>query len=444
MNYYKSSANIDGNGASRPARLQVFKLKPGYLVGATLAFLSILAMTLIALQLTPAKFRASADLLVLLSDDYVARPTAGSTDTSNAPAMDRDAYMSAESDILGSETVIKAAITSIDPHILYPASTGRSSPVKSAIGYARDFISGVPQDNNDDDEAAMLRARRAVEKSLRIDSGRSGNIITVSYEHYDPELSAQFLSALIDAYFARRAVLFADPQTTLLMQQIKTKSDELQIAKAGLAEFRQRYAISDLNLQRDLLLRHLSDLNNNLRTTDVAIADATARHKTILDQLDASPADRTRRAASGDVATKQGDPADALRKQSDELEQALSADGARRTEMKSRISDLETELRTLNDQEGTLHDLTLRRDILERQYALGLDKLSERKAAEAVREARLSNVRLVDAPEAPQRPTSQRLLIAASGMMLALFSFGAILTLGWLRRPGSQPLRWFA
>jgi uncharacterized protein involved in exopolysaccharide biosynthesis len=442
MNYYKSSANIDDINVSRPARLRVLKIKPRYLVGASLAFLSILVMTLIALQLTPAKFRASANLLVLLSDDYVARPTAGSADTPNSPAMDRDAYMSAESDILGSETVVKEAITSVDPYILYPESLGRPSRVRSAIRSVRDFIAGVRQDNNDDDEAAMIRARRAVEKSLRIDTGRSGNIITVSYEHSDPELSAEFVSALIDAYFARRAVLFADPQTTLLMQQIKTKSDELQIAKAGLAEFRQRYAISDLNLQRDLLLRHLSDLNHDLRITDVAIAEETARHKTILDQLDGSPAGNARRSAGGDVATRQGDPGDTLRKQAGELEQALSADGARRTEMRTRISGLEAELRTLNEQEGTLHDLTLRRDILERQYAAGLDKLSERKAAEAIKEARLSNVRLVDRPERPQRPTSQRLLIAVSGMMLAFFSCGAILTLGWLRRPGSQPLRW--
>ncbi|QFY63417.1 hypothetical protein FZ934_24450 (plasmid) [Rhizobium grahamii] len=444
MNYIDPSTNLDAHRSGKIARLQTWKFPLQYIVGAALAFALILALMVAALQVTPPKFQASANLLVLLSDDYVARPAAGSAVAPTRPTMDRDAYMMAEGDILGSDTVIDQAISSIGPDILYPASTGLSAKIKSAVRYVGDLISGVKQNDRSNIQATIARARRAVLKSLRIDSGRSGSVINVTYENTDRNLAATFVSTLIDAYFARRATLFADPQTAVLTQQVKTKSDELQIAKAGLADFRQRYAISDFNLQRELLLKRLADLSHDLRATEVGASETQARRKTVLDQLAALPTDPARRATGAEAGIPLGGLVEALQKEINELEQELSANAARQVGLKARIAAMASDLRTLNEQEGTLHDLTLRRDVLERQYAQGLETLSERKATEAIEQARLSNVRLIDAPEPPQRPTSQRMLIVATGLLLAFFSMGAILALGWLRRPGSQRLRWFA
>ncbi|QRM53586.1 hypothetical protein [Sinorhizobium sp. BG8] len=431
MNYFDISANRRFSMNYATIRSRIHHVSKHSFAVAAFIFASIVIVTLVALERTPAKFRTTAKLLVLLSDDYAARPVAGSGATFLQTAMDRDAYMSAESDILVSDVVIDQAISVIGAEVLYPDAGKAPGLIKSALQYIAGSIYGFRLQENDPAKRASINAHGAVVKSLQVDIGRSGNVITVSYDNPDRHISAKFVSTLIEAYFARRSSLFADDQSIVLAQQVEAKGKELETARASLTEFQQAYAISDFALQRELLLKQLAIMKQDFQASEVDEAEARARRDTVLEQLNALPPDFVRQVNGAKVDVRSGNIATELQQESNKLGQALSAARVRQQGLQDRTAKIHAELQTLNEHEGQLNDLKLRQDVLERQYAQGLQALNERKSVEAVAQTWRSNVKMLDKVQAPTKPTSQRMLIAATGIMLALFGAGAVLALGW-------------
>ena len=429
MNYYDSSVHRRLSAGILTAEAPLRALSRNKWVVAGFAFLAILILTLIALTRTPAEFRTTAKLLVLLSDDYAAKPAPGSGATFLQTALDRDAYMSAESDILVSDAVIERAIADIGAEALYPDSGKSPGVLRSLVQAAGGFISGFRLQENDPEKLASINARNAVVKSLKVDIGHSGNVITVSYDNPNRYMSARFLTALIGNYFARRASLFADDQSITLSQQVETKGKELDAARADLTAFQQTYAISDFALQRELLLRRLAELEKELQSSEVDGDEASARRDTVIQQLNAVPPAFVRQVDGTQVQVRSGTVATSLQQEANKLEQTLKAAEVRKQGIQDRIAGVRAQLEVLNEHEGQANDLKLRQDVLERQYAQGLQALYERKSVEAVAQSWRSNVKLLDKVRIPTRPTTQRLLIATTGAVLALFAFGASLAL---------------
>ena len=409
----------------------LFLIPKRYWLLAILASLAIVSMTLVVVGKTPSRYRTNANLLVFLSDDYASRSVVGTNNNSFQSSMDRDAYMSAEVAILTSGIVIDEAINSIGVERLYPQLSNGPGLLRSAFASVFNAISGYSADGNRERQQSAS-ARRAVWQSLHVDSGRSGNVITISYENSDRDLAAEFVAKLIDFYFVRRSFLFSDRQAVLLAQQAEAEGAELQKVRTALSSFRTRSGISDFPLQRELLLRQISDLERDLQVTEVGATETEARRATVSEQLNLLPADSVRRTNGAEVIVRRGENADNLQQELNRLEQALSSARARTAGLKTHMAVLRQDLRALNSQEGELDDLKLRQDVKERQYEQILQTLGERKSTEAVAQARQSNVKLMDKPEVPSRPTSHRTVIAATGFLLAFFTAVAILILGWL------------
>lgn len=409
----------------------MFGISFRYRVTALLVFVAIGVIAIFALQRTPAKFQASANLLVLLSDEYGTRPIATSSAAPQLTAMDRDAYISAETDILTSDVVIDQAIDQIGPVALYPDINKQPDILRSILRRVSNFITGFRPEDADKETLAKRLAHRAVKKGFRVDSGRSGNVIGMTYENTDRVIATRFLAAVIDAYFVRRSILFADEQATILAQQVDAKGQELDKARVDLANFQQKNAIFEFAQQRETLLRRLGELNASLQATEVDALEAQARRKTVVAQLDLLPADSTRISSGQEVVVRRGNFAETLQKETYRLDQELSAAQVRQRALETQIASVQSDLQTLRDRETELDALRLRQSLLERQYAQSVQTLDVRRSVEAVAEARRSNIKLVDNPQMPDRPTSQRLLIAVAGALLALFAASAVLLLGW-------------
>lgn len=433
MNYVDNSATRKARHMNEIGLWPSLMIKKQYWLLAAFAFIVVLGVTFAAIYKTPPRYRTSANLLVLLSDDYVSRNVVGNSGSSFQSSMDRDAYMSAEGAILTSRAVVDEAIDAVGPERLYPELNTGLSPLPSAVRGIADALFGFNEDDGETGQHSAL-ARRAALQSLNVDSGRSGNVITITYENPDRAIAAEFVAKLIDIYFARRSALFSDSQAILLAQQANAEEVELQKARAALSVFRTEFAISDFALQRELLLRQVSDLDRDLQLTEVSVSETAARHATVVAQLNQLPADSVRRTNEVEVIVRRGDIADNLQREINSLEQALSAAGARKIGLTAQMASLQDVLRALNRQEGELEALRLQLDVRERQYSQIQQTLGERQSMEAVAQARHSNVKLISTPDVPNWPTSQRKLIAASGCLLALFSFGCVLTIGWLRR----------
>lgn len=401
-----------------------------HIIISGIVFLCVIVAAFVAVQRTPPKFRTTAKLLVLLSDDYAAKPVPGSGATFLQTALDRDAYMSAESDILVSDVVIDRTIQDIGAEILYSDAGKSPGLIKSTLQAIAGFISGFRLQENDPAKLASINAHIAVVKSLQVDIGHSGNVITVSYANPNRHMSARFVSALIDNYFARRASLFADDQSVTLGQQVESKGKELEMARVSLTKFQQTYSISDFALQRQLLVKRLADLLQDAQAAEADGDEARSRHDTVLAQLNALPPAFVRQVNGTKIVVRNGNVAMTLQEEANKLEQAFNAASVRRQGLEGRIASVQVELEKLNEHEGQLNDLKLRLDVLARQYSQGLQALYERKSVEAVAQSWRSNVKLLDKVQIPTAPTSQRMLIAATGVLLALFAGGSILALG--------------
>lgn len=434
MNYVDSSAIRKARRANADGWRPDLMIGMLYWFTAAFVFLALISLTLLAIYKTPPRYKTSANLLVLLSDDYASRSVVGTGASSFQSSMDQSAYMSAEVAILTSRAVVDETIAAVGPERLYPELSTNPSTASSAwSGITRAIFWSDANDGEAGLHLAMVR--RAVRQSLNVDPGRSGNIIDITYENSNRDVAAEFVTKLIDIYFARRSALFSDQQATLLAQRAKAEEEELQKARMALATFRSGTAIADFALQRELLLRQLSDLDRDLHATEVTASETAARHATVIAQFSKLPADSVRRMNEAEVIIRRGEIADNLQREINNLEQALSAASARKAGLTAQMAGLNQALQLLSRQEGELEALTLQLDVRQRQYAQILQTLGERQSLEAVAQARLSNIKLISSPEVPSWPTSQRKLIAASGLLLALFSFGAILAIGWFRRP---------
>jgi hypothetical protein len=413
-----------------------------YYALAALAFIVIVAVTSVALEKTPAKFRASANLLVLLSDDYGSRPIASNGTISQQSTMDRDAYISAETDILMSDAVIDEAIAKVGPAVLYPDIARPPGVIRSVLNKVAGFISGFEGEGRDGEEATLRLAHRAVLKSFRVDSGRSGNVISVTYEGLDRFVATKFLVTVIDAYFARRATFFADEQAAILAALVETKGKELDDARAALDAFQQKYAIFDFALQREALLKRLGGVRSDLQVAMVNAAEVEARRKTVHEQLAGLPAESVKVSNGQEIIVRRGNFAAELEKEAYRLDQELSAAAVRQKNLSAEVNAAELDLQAFAAREPELDELKLRQSLLERKYVQSVETLDARRSVEVVAEARHSNVKLVNHPRIPNQPTTQRLLIAVAGLLLALFSAGAILVLGWqirARAPDAAP-----
>jgi hypothetical protein len=410
-----------------------------YYALAALSFVAIIAATSVALEKTPAKFRASANLLVLLSDDYGSRPIASSSNISQQSTMDRDAYISAEMDILMSDAVIDEAIAKVGPTVLYPDITRPPGVIRLMMNKVGSFIAGFKDDGADEGDAALRLAHRAVLKSFRVDSERSGNVISITYDGADRFVATKFLVTLIDAYFARRSIFFADEQATILEALVETKAKELEDARAALDDFQQKYAIFDFALQREALLKRLGGARSDLQVAMVNAAEVEARRRTVSAQLAELPAASVEVSHGQEIVVRRGNFAADLEKEAYQLDQELSASTVRRQNLVAELKAAEGELQEFAGREPELEELKLRQSLLERKYVQSVETLDARRSVEVVAEARHSNVKLVNHPSIPNQPTTQRLLIAVAGLMLALFSACAILILGWQIRARRAP-----
>jgi hypothetical protein len=442
MNYFEFFSNRKALGDDGTARSLAAIIPREYYFLSAFVFIIITIITIVALERTPAKFRATTNLLVLLSDEYGTRPIANNNTVSQQSAMDRDAYISAETDILMSNAVVDEAIQKIGPTTLYPEIGRKPGIIRSLINMMGGFISGFTDTQDASDTMMSQLAHRAVEKSFRVDSGRSGNVIGVSYENTDRDIAARFLSAVIDAYFARRSRLFADEQAAILARQVEAKSNELEQARAALDAFQQKNSIFDFGLQRESLLKRFGDLSVDLQVADLNTAEVQARRKTVLDQLNLLPADSVRVSNGQEVVVRRGTFAEILQKEVYRLDQEVSAASVRHQALETQLGSVQNELQAFRELEAELENLKLRHSLLERQYAQIVQTLDARRSVEAVAEARHSNVKLVDTPNA--RPSDHSKITDCSSRLDACPVCGLRHSGSWLvfaraesqKRPG--------
>ena len=220
-------------------------------------FSTTLGLAVLASFAPSVKYIASSRLLILLSREYTFRPQVGS-DTGSTLALDNAHIMRSEVEILSNPDLKRQVVRNFGQKRLYPflATDERS------------------------EEAARGRFDAAVKNlaaNLKIEPVPGSNVVRVSFAHPDPQLAADVLNALVEAYLESRRELYGQRGSELLVAQRDDFARRLSDAEEAMEGLRLKNDITVLEEQRLLLLRNQMDLEAARRDTATRVREATAK-----------------------------------------------------------------------------------------------------------------------------------------------------------------------
>ncbi|MES1198569.1 MAG: hypothetical protein ABUS48_01140 [Pseudomonadota bacterium] len=426
----------------------------------------VCALGLVAALLAPKTYTARAELLVRLGPEYVYRPN----DTASAGAgvpQDMPNVLNAEMRMLGSGVVVRRAIESVGLRRLYPEIA---------------LAGGA-------DEARLSTAERAFAQQLTIETAPQTLSIALSFKHSDPQLAAQALNALVDAYLERRReVLFGGEYGALSYQSADTDT-RVQAANAALAAFLTTNNIADFDAELSGAAARLNDIDAQLLDASAKRQEADARRIALRARYAALPAEielysesDARRAlvqaqlerqqllahyqddampvreVDGRIAQLQqflqgGDPASLTRRGPNPVRQDIStqlftmeaeaqAQAGRQTALQQQRADVETRLRQLQALQPDYARLLRARTILEQSANSFATRAEDARAFSQLLGRSTNNISTIERASPPTQGQSLRLPIAVITALLAgVLGAAAGLARGLMRRnfptPGS-------
>ena len=161
--------------------------------------------------------------------------------------------------------------------------------VVSSLGLAKSsgWVQWVwPSTEEQRTEAATRRAA----KRLVVTPIRKTSLIDLSYSSADPEQASAFLKALGRAYLDRhQRVRRPSGQFQFFDQQVNELRASLSKAEYRLLEFTRNQGVVSASVERDSALQKLSEAENNQRQTQVAIAEAARKVRSLEAKLKAIP-----------------------------------------------------------------------------------------------------------------------------------------------------------
>jgi uncharacterized protein involved in exopolysaccharide biosynthesis len=153
------------------------------------------------------------------------------------------------------------------------------------IGRAMSHVFG-PGDPN----KRIAREVKKLASSLSIDPEKKSNLIDVSYKSKDPQLSAQVLRALTDAYLREHLAAHNAPgQFQFFDQETQRYKEELDDAEAQAKQFSLQENGVAPQVDRDITLQKLGDFNLSLQQSRAELAEAGQRLRTLEKQAGTTP-----------------------------------------------------------------------------------------------------------------------------------------------------------
>jgi len=456
----------------------------------------IFLLSVIAAILVPPTYTAQASLLVLPSPEYTYRPEAGTSAIGGA-VLERDAIINSEIDILTSTSLLKLVVQTVGLGRLYPSYLtsnpltllrSRLETAEVALGL-RGKISPV----TDPVDLATLKLSRQIGAS----TDKFASVINVTFRHRDPQVAADVLTALVDAYTVKRQAIYTDTESSLFSQQAENLRKQLDSATGAYAEFEARNGISNFNAQLDIMLHHKGVLSQDLGQTESSIAEIKNRLSSIREQMISVPSQIVQYSENDNVTRlenmhtklenlrqKETEYAHHYQNSNRQLEELraqitdteteinqvknekhptmvrtghseahaalevdrvraeadLSAAQARWTADRHQIDEISENIASLNANKVALEELERQKNLLETSYDSAVKILYQRQMVENIAAEKAPNVRLVQEPEPPIEHSPIRLIIVACGLFASMIAAATTALMSqWLRHGFLSP-----
>jgi uncharacterized protein involved in exopolysaccharide biosynthesis len=137
-----------------------------------------------------------------------------------------------------------------------------------------------------DSEIKIAKAVRDLSKDLKIEPLHKSNVISVSYESRDPQMSARVLSALATAYMEKHLEVHRSTgEFKFFDQQMRQYQQGLDQAQTKLTEFTNSTGVVAADLERDSALREANEFDAAARQARSALLETQQRIASLQTQL---------------------------------------------------------------------------------------------------------------------------------------------------------------
>ncbi len=456
----------------------------------------VLGVTL-ALLVHP-KYHATSSVLVMPGPEYTVRSVAGANQTVNQ-AVERTYILATEVAILDSRDLHRQVLKEIGLGVVYPDYLKPPGLVAETFKTLRglpgtlmaQYLGGPPPK-----PAAALDPMEQALNEFAIDftamASSESNTIALGFAQSDPEIAARVLSTLERLYLSRRQALFADAQSTSVLEEAQRLRDRLEETERQLADFKVAHDISNFPTRQEILLQAQGNAEKGLMEAQSDVDQQTARAKQLRALLDKTPKQITSQDTDVDSRTsalrsnldallaKRADlasryqagsvPAQTLDTQIAQRQAELnkgrgdrSASGFRNSEnpvytstsvelmhaesdlraAQARQTKVATQINEVVDQQKAMNNLEREFSVLERQrkqaaddYADAAKILAERRIIEQVSSTKQAGVRILSEVVEPILPAGTRKLIVIISAALAILVAILMVLLGNYFRRG--------
>lgn len=314
---------------------------------------------------------------------------------------------------------------------------------------------------------------------LNVSHIKGSNVVSVAFQHQDPQLAVVVVSDLIERFKAKHLDIFKNPQVPFLKQQVASYHDKLRLAEEEERQFKKKHNILDLVEQRKVYMYQYAELRTLLISENGNLDDLRAKKNYLSEQLELIPEDVVLHKDidyRGNVEFVENkllqlrlEESELLEKYSESNrlviairheikiaeeflekitttiiersrsgknqvflrleEEIISINAAYKgkkekiTSIQLQADQLKTELQVLSEQEIYLERLTKEVTSAERKYKNFRDNLDESRVQEIMDSEKLVNVVVIDKPRIPLRPIKpNKKLRVMVGFILAIAS----------------------
>jgi uncharacterized protein involved in exopolysaccharide biosynthesis len=269
-----------------------------------LVFLPIALAGIALMLLLPAKYPASARLLVWPVQE------------SGSAAMPRQEALQAEAELARSPVIAERVIKRIGLQRLYPD-----------IADAQAKLGGD----------ANRRELDAFARDLSVSVSSRSSILTLSYQHTDPQLAADTVNALVNEYLTYRRGVLAGGDVERLGAQRNAAESRLKVADEALRAYLGRNNLVDLETETSAAAHLVSEISGELSSLEADQREAEARADGLRRQMQAMP-----REAELYVESASAQQLEQLRLERQDLLARYRPDSRAVQDMDKRIAQLET------------------------------------------------------------------------------------------------------
>lgn len=417
-----------------------------------LSVLMISAVVTVLVSLaSPREYESDATLMINAGREYVYRPEFGE------PVYSGNRYrlvevVNSEIQILNSRDLKEEVVKKIGIENIYPSALSEDKPLDSAV--------------------------LEFSKKLAIKSIIDSNIIQLGFTHPDAAIAAKTLNLLIEEYNQKHLDIYENSALPFLEQQLHDTEEQLGSAEKALEDFRQRYAVYDIDKQTELLLGQRSDLEKTLNSVENQIKEFEQKDLALQEQMSKIPKNvpmytetKTDEINAGSrarllelqieeqkllskytensrlvqnvrdeissiktlMASQNSTNANLVRTGKNPLLETIELDSiqtktsiqslsAKRDVIRQQIDDLNAQLKEIDTRQNEVRELERNVSIATKNHTAYLDKLEEAKSQNTLDRLKNTSIRVVQSAEVPIKPLGLSLKIR---LLLGMF-FGLL------------------